>query len=110
VAAWVKTAKSLQEDIVHSKGLANDIARQSEAPEVSGKDIRDAEDRVEFLNREVQYSQQLHDVLVGIEHVNQLLGEVEAAMNERRILDSLYQLESVTPISPLPLFLPVNQI
>ncbi|KAF7558063.1 hypothetical protein G7046_g5889 [Stylonectria norvegica] len=93
VSSWVKNAKSLQEDIIRSKTIANDIVRQSEAPDVSGEATQDAEDRVEFLGREVKYSQQLQGVLKGIQNVNGLLGEVEAAKNDRRILDSLRLLE-----------------
>ncbi|CAM1507928.1 Fc.00g047760.m01.CDS01 [Cosmosporella sp. VM-42] len=93
VSSWVKNAKTLQEDIIRSKTIANDIVRQSEAPDVSGADIEDAEEKVQFLNREVQYSQQLHGVLRSIQYVNELLSEVEAAKNERRILDSLRLLE-----------------
>ena len=98
MASWVANAKTLQEDILRSKTLADDIVRQADAPDVSGKDIRDAEDKVDFIRRELRYSAQLLDVLHGIDHVNQLLGEVEAATNERRILDSLHLLESMAPI------------
>ncbi|KAF4990395.1 hypothetical protein FGRMN_8530 [Fusarium graminum] len=93
VDSWVRNSKTLQEDIFRSKAMANEIERQSEAPDVSGEAIEDAEEKTEFLNREVQYSQQLHGALQGIKHVNQLLSEVEAAKNERRILDSLRLLE-----------------
>ncbi|KAF4974492.1 hypothetical protein FZEAL_8608 [Fusarium zealandicum] len=93
VSSWVRNAKTLQEDIIRSKTIANDIVRQSEAPDVSGEAIEDAEEKAEFLNKEVQYSQQLHSVLRGIQYVNELLSEVEAAKNERRILDSLRLLE-----------------
>ncbi|POR31039.1 Is centromere binding protein at prophase [Tolypocladium paradoxum] len=93
VSSWVKNAKALQEDIIRSKTIANDIVRQSEAPDVSGEAIQDAEAKVDFLNREVQYSQQVHGVLRKIKQVNQLLSDVETARNERRILDSLRLLE-----------------
>ncbi|SPJ72705.1 uncharacterized protein FTOL_02434 [Fusarium torulosum] len=93
VDSWVRNSKTLQEDIFRSKAMANEIERQSEAPDVSGEAIQDAEEKTEFLNREVQYSQQLHSALQGIKRVNQLLSEVEAAKNERRILDSLRLLE-----------------
>jgi centromere/kinetochore protein ZW10 len=86
----------LQEDIFRSKAMANEIERQSEAPDVSGEAVQDAEEKAEFLNREVQYSQQLHGVLQSIKSVHQLLSEVEAAKNERRILDSLRLLESMS--------------
>ncbi|TDZ68343.1 Centromere/kinetochore protein zw10-like protein [Colletotrichum trifolii] len=93
VSSWVNNAKTLQEDILRSKRLADDIVRQSEAPQVSGKAIQDVEDHVRFLEREVLYTQQLHEALRGVQHVNELLGEVEQAMNERRIIDSLRWLE-----------------
>ncbi|KZL68237.1 is centromere binding protein at prophase [Colletotrichum incanum] len=93
VSSWVNNAKTLQEDILRSKRLADDIVRQSEAPQVSGKAIKDAEEHADFLEKEVVYTQQLHEVLRGIQHVNELLGEVEQAMNERRIVDSLRWLE-----------------
>ncbi|KAH6674008.1 hypothetical protein F5X68DRAFT_278507 [Plectosphaerella plurivora] len=93
VSSWVANAKTLQEDILRSKKLADDIVRQSEAPDVSGQDIEEAETHVAFLKREAAYSDQLHDALSGIRHVNELLSEVEQAMNERRILDALRWLE-----------------
>lgn len=61
---------------------------------MTGEAILDAEEKAEFLNREVQYSQQMHIVLRKIQHVNQLLIEVEQASRERRVLDSLRLLES----------------
>ncbi|KAJ0166930.1 Centromere/kinetochore protein zw10 -like protein [Colletotrichum tanaceti] len=93
VSSWVNNAKTLQEDILRSKRLADDIVRQSEAPQVSGKATQDAEELAQFLEKEVLYTQQLHEVLRGIQQVNELLGEVEQAMNERRIVDSLRWLE-----------------
>ncbi|KAL3959127.1 hypothetical protein ACCO45_007289 [Purpureocillium lilacinum] len=93
VSSWVRNAKTLQEDIIRSKAIANDIVRQSEAPDVSGEAIADAESKAEFLNREVQYTQQLSGVLHKIRRVNQLLSDVETARDEHRILDSLRLLE-----------------
>ncbi|KAJ3947035.1 ribosome biogenesis protein ytm1 [Colletotrichum fioriniae] len=98
VSSWVHNAKTLQEDILRSKRLADDIVRQSEAPQVSGKAIQDAEDHIQFLEKEVLYTNQLHDALRGIQHVNELLGEVEQAMNERRIIDSLRWLEKLDAV------------
>ncbi|KAF4120689.1 protein transport protein DSL1/ZW10 [Geosmithia morbida] len=93
VSSWERNAKSLQDDIIRSKAIANDIIRQSEAPETSGEAIQAAEERAEFLAREAQYSQQLHGVIKGIHHVNGLLDSVETASKEHRILDSLRLLE-----------------
>ncbi|KAJ6782163.1 hypothetical protein PWT90_06974 [Aphanocladium album] len=93
VSVWAKNAKSLQEDIIRSKTMANEITRQSEAPDVSGEAILDAEEKVDFINREVQYSQQLHQVLRGIKRVNELLNQAEQALTDKRILESLRLLE-----------------
>ncbi|KAM0523210.1 hypothetical protein ACHAPE_001704 [Trichoderma viride] len=93
IGSWVRNSKVLQEDIIRSKTIANEIILQSEAPEVTGEAIQDAEEKAEFLNREVQYSQQINSVLRRIQHVNQLLAEVEQASRERRVLDSLRLLE-----------------
>ncbi|QPC79233.1 hypothetical protein HYE68_009985 [Fusarium pseudograminearum] len=93
VDSWVRNSKTLQEDIFRSKAMANEIERQSEAPDVSGEAVEDAEEKAEFLNREVQYSQQLHGVLQSIKSVHRLLSEVGTAKNERRIIDSLRLLE-----------------
>ena len=73
--------------------MANEIERQSEAPDVSGEAVQDAEEKAEFLNREVQYSQQLHDVLQKIKLADQSLDEAEECYHTC-ILDSLAFLKS----------------
>ncbi|ROT43701.1 hypothetical protein SODALDRAFT_327907 [Sodiomyces alkalinus F11] len=93
VSSWVAHTKTLQEDILRSKRLADDIVLEAESPVVSGKEIEDAEEHIEFLRSEVAYNRQLHEALSGIHKVNGLLNEVEKAMNERRVLDSLRSLE-----------------
>jgi len=73
--------------------MANEIERQSEAPDVSGEAVQDAEEKAEFLNREVQYSQQLHDVLQKIKFANQSLAEAKEAYHRPSIHDSLLHLK-----------------
>lgn len=68
--------------------------REAEAPDVSGKALEDAEAKAEFLNREVQYSSQLHAVLKRIQNANNALNDVEVACSEARIIDALHLLES----------------
>ena len=75
--------------------------REAEAPDVSGEALEDAEARAEFLNREVQYSSQLHAVLKRIQNANNLLDDVETACSEGRVLDSLRLLESMCKIYKL---------
>ncbi|KAI8960574.1 hypothetical protein F5Y11DRAFT_329475 [Daldinia sp. FL1419] len=93
VNQWIANAKSLEDDINRSRSWANDIVRRSQAPDVSGKAIQEAEAKVRFLEQEVEYSQQVHLALGSIKHVNELLDQVEQARDERRILDSLHLLE-----------------
>jgi centromere/kinetochore protein ZW10 len=93
VSSWVKNSKILQEDIIRSKAIANEIVRDSEAPLVSGEAVQNAEEKADFLNREVQYSTQLVQVLKSIKHVNHLLDRVEQASRERRVIDSLHLLQ-----------------
>ncbi|KAI0401342.1 hypothetical protein F4802DRAFT_434327 [Xylaria palmicola] len=93
VSQWVANAKSLEEDINRTRSWANEIARRSEAPDVSGKTIHDAQDKVAFLQHEIAYNNQLYDALASIKRVGRLLDEVELARDERRILQSLHLLE-----------------
>ncbi|KAJ4419027.1 ribosome biogenesis protein ytm1 [Neurospora sp. IMI 360204] len=93
VRTWKTNAQSVQDDIIRSKALANDIMKQSEAPQASGKAIEEAEARAVFLARELDYNTQLRSALKGIKAVNQILDQVEQARDERRILDALHLLE-----------------
>ncbi|KAI1214773.1 uncharacterized protein F4807DRAFT_404484 [Annulohypoxylon truncatum] len=103
VNQWITNAKSLEDDVNRSRSWANDIVRRSQAPDVSGKTIQEAEEKVEFLRREAEYNQQVHHALKSIKHVNELLDQVEQARDERRILDSLHLLEkSWTALDAIP--------
>ncbi|KAK0735625.1 hypothetical protein B0T21DRAFT_368194 [Apiosordaria backusii] len=93
VRAWQTNAQSVQDDMIRSKALANEIIKTSEAPAVSGKDTHDAEAKAEFLVRELNYNAQVQEALRGIRTVNRTLDEVEKARDERRILDALHLLE-----------------
>ena len=93
VRAWTANAQSVQDDILRSKTLANDIIKDSGAPLASGKAIREAEARSDFLIRELNYNQQVYDALQGIKSVSYILDQVEQARDDRRILDALHLLE-----------------
>ncbi|KAK0635298.1 hypothetical protein B0T17DRAFT_515873 [Bombardia bombarda] len=93
VRSWQTNAQSVQDDIIRSKALANDILKRAETPAVSGKTISDAEAKVAFLRRELSYNAQVQGALKGIRGVNRVLDEVEQARDERRILDALHLLE-----------------
>jgi len=95
VSSWRSNAKSIQDDIVRSKALANEIVKHADAPHVSGKAIDDIERKSDFLIRELNYNQQVQEALRGIKGVNQTLDQAELACTERRILDALHLLESM---------------
>ncbi|KAJ2994452.1 hypothetical protein NUW58_g1553 [Xylaria curta] len=103
VSQWVANAKSLEDDINRTRNWANEIVRRSEAPDVSGKTIQEAEGKVHFLRQEAIYNDQLYSALTSIKHVSRLLDEVELARDERRILQSLHLLEeSWTALDSIP--------
>ncbi|KAI1488663.1 hypothetical protein F5X96DRAFT_644564 [Biscogniauxia mediterranea] len=103
VNQWVAHAKSLEDDINRTRNWANEIVRRSEAPDVSGRTIEEAEEKVEFLRQEATYNQQVHHALKSIKYVNELLDQVEQARDERRIIDSLRLLEtSWTALDEVP--------
>ncbi|KAI1860276.1 uncharacterized protein JN550_011654 [Neoarthrinium moseri] len=93
VQSWVTNAKTVEDDINRSRSLANEIVRRAEAPEVSGQTIHEAEEKVNFLQRETVYNRQVREALTSVKHVNELLDQVEKAKDERRVLDSLHLLE-----------------
>ncbi|RYP22377.1 hypothetical protein DL765_001729 [Monosporascus sp. GIB2] len=83
VNQWLINAKSLEDDINRSRSLANEIVRRSEAPEVSGQTILEAEEKVDFLKRETSYNRQVNHALTSIKRVNGLLDQVEQARDEQ---------------------------
>ncbi|KAI0525504.1 hypothetical protein F5B22DRAFT_590218 [Xylaria bambusicola] len=93
VDQWVANAKSLEDDINRTRNWANEIVRRSEAPDVSGKAIQEAVNKVDFLGQESAYNNQLYNTLTRIKRVSQLLDQVESARDERRILQALHLLE-----------------
>jgi len=93
VRSWQTNAQSVQDDIVRSKTLANQILREAGTPGASGKAIQEIEGKTQFLARELNYNQQVQDALRGIKAVSATLDQVEQARDERRILDALHLLE-----------------
>ncbi len=63
---------------------------------MSDRARQEAEEKVEFLEREVVYNQQVHHALTNIKIVNELLDQVEQARDDHRVLESLNLLESKT--------------
>lgn len=102
VRAWQANAQSVQDDILRSKTLANDILKKSDAPAISGKATQEAEAKADFLVRELNYNRQVREALAGIKTVSKRLDQVEQARDERRILDALRLLESELVLVSIP--------
>ncbi|KKA26611.1 hypothetical protein TD95_003426 [Thielaviopsis punctulata] len=103
IGSWLRNAKSLQEDILRSKAMANEITREAEDPGSAGRAVEEAETKATFLTLEVQYAQQLHAVLRAIKHVHGLLNEVQQLVQKRHIADALRVLDdAVQAIQQIP--------
>ncbi|KFY42584.1 hypothetical protein V495_04438 [Pseudogymnoascus sp. VKM F-4514 (FW-929)] len=89
VDTWIKNAHALQEDIENSKALAEGIARDAEGGDALQQAAKEDADHVEFLEKEVEYSNQLKEALNGIQAVQRMLDEAEGAGVEGRLLDAL---------------------
>ncbi len=63
----------MQDDIIRSKTLANEILRNAEAPATSGRTVEDIEGKAAFLVRELNYNQQVLDALREVKKVTQTL-------------------------------------
>lgn len=94
VDTWIKHAKAIQGDIDRSRNLASEIVRQTEAGESIRMAVKESEDRVEFLSKEVRYNNQVRDALRGIKNIRDLLDQAEQAAVERKILKALHILSS----------------
>lgn len=90
VDVWIQHAKALQEDIEGCRNLASDIARQAEISDTLRQAAKDAEDHVEFLSKEIRYSQQVGKALQAIKRVQDLLDQAQQAAVERKILTALH--------------------
>ncbi|KAJ2904312.1 hypothetical protein MKZ38_008371 [Zalerion maritima] len=93
VQTWFTNAQSLEFDVKLSRRMANDIEAEAQAPQVSGEAIYEAEQKVEFLAREMNFKEILRHTLENIRAVTELLEQAERKRDERRILESLRLLE-----------------
>ncbi|KFY36495.1 hypothetical protein V494_05027 [Pseudogymnoascus sp. VKM F-4513 (FW-928)] len=89
VDSWIKNAHALQEDIENSKRLAEDIAREAEGGDALQQAAKEDAEHVEFLEKEVEYSNQLKEALNGIQDVQRMLDRAEGAGVEGKLLDAL---------------------
>lgn len=94
VSTWKTNAKSLQDDILRSRHLANDILRQAAEPAISGEAIQEAEEKFAFLRAELAYNTRVREALAAIKGVSGTLDKADQACRERRIVDALRLLES----------------
>lgn len=93
MSTWKTKAQSLQDDILRSRHLANDILRQASEPIISGEATQEAAEKVAFLQAELAYNARVRDALAAIKDVSGTLDQADQACQERRILDALRLLE-----------------
>lgn len=104
---WEQQTKILQEDILRSKSIADDLERDFNA---SGKALDDTEFMVDFCNREFHYSSQLSQILKQAQHSNSFLRDAGVACEEKRVTDSLSILDRMFPRSTLrPIVLNIHR-
>ena len=93
VKAWFENAIRLDEDARRSRRMADDIEAEAQAPQASGEALREAEQKVEFLAREMNFKERLKHSLESLKSIGELLDHAEDAGSDRRILHSLLLLE-----------------
>jgi centromere/kinetochore protein ZW10 len=95
VNVWIAHAKTIQNDIDKSRKLANAIVREAEADEERLDGLKDKENTVEFLTKEVAFSTSLRDGLKAIQVTRDRLRDVEKLATERKIHEALITLEGM---------------
>jgi centromere/kinetochore protein ZW10 len=96
VDAWIKHAKSIQDDIDRSRRLASSIVRQAEAEDETEETLQEKEKYVEFLTKEVSFNDQLLSALKGIQGVDEILQQAEELAAKQSIVEALFKLEGST--------------
>jgi centromere/kinetochore protein ZW10 len=100
VDVWIAHAKTIQNDIDKSRKLANAVVREAEADEERLEGLKDKENTVEFLTKEVAFSASLRDGLKAIQVTRDRLRDVEKLATERKIHEALITLEGMIIASP----------
>jgi centromere/kinetochore protein ZW10 len=100
VDIWITHAKTIQNDIDKSRKLANAIVREAEADEERLDGLKDKENTVEFLTKEVAFSASLRDGLKAIQVTRDRLRDVEKLAAERKIHEALITLEGMIVAPP----------
>jgi centromere/kinetochore protein ZW10 len=95
VDEWIAHAKTIQNDIAKSRKLANTVVREAEADEERLEPLKDKENTVEFLTKEVAFTASLLDGLKAIQVTRDRLRDVEELATERQIHEALITLEGM---------------
>lgn len=93
VDAWIASAKSIQDDIQKSKKLANAIVRRAQADEERREGQQEKERYAGFLQREVEFQDQLLVSLHALQGVQDILRQAEDLASQTRIVDAIRNLD-----------------
>ncbi|SMY26046.1 unnamed protein product [Zymoseptoria tritici ST99CH_1A5] len=75
IDTWIQRAKELQADILRSRETARQIVEEAELGESVRKELREKEEKVKFLEREVKFNESLARRLEGVGAVKSLVAE-----------------------------------
>lgn len=91
---WIAQAKQLQADIERSKQTAGKIVQEAEAGKSLRGHVEDASNKVNLLNRELDFNQTLADTLEQLQIVSGLLDSAQEAASQDALLESLDKLDN----------------
>jgi centromere/kinetochore protein ZW10 len=75
IDTWIQRAKELQADILRSRETARQIVEEAELGKSVREEVKDKEEKVRFLEKEVAFNEQLARRLEGVGTVKELVAE-----------------------------------
>ncbi|QSZ29804.1 hypothetical protein DSL72_004322 [Monilinia vaccinii-corymbosi] len=93
VDEWIQNAQALQDDIVKSRKLANEIVQQAEADEARITEVQNHENHVELLVKEIEFNAQLMEYLQSIKLANDYLDKATEEADRHEIHEALQSLD-----------------
>ncbi|KAF7923767.1 uncharacterized protein EAE98_007585 [Botrytis deweyae] len=90
---WIQHAQALQDDIDKSRKLANEVVQQAEADESRVTDVRNHENHVELLVKEIEFNAHLLECAQSIKRANDSLDKVVEQADRQEIHEALKSLD-----------------
>ncbi|KAF7921012.1 hypothetical protein BELL_0216g00150 [Botrytis elliptica] len=90
---WIQHAQALQDDIDKSRKLANEVVQQAEADESRVTDVRNHENHVELLVKEIEFNAHLLECAQSIKRANDSLDKAVEQADRQEIHEALKSLD-----------------